>query len=113
MSRESSSRRDLAVAIAGPAQEGFRLGGGTRERTDGARQDLRRHRRLDLRAVAWRVLSRGADAEARAGIRQPGADLHRDQRHLLLDLQAGELAEMARRDARGLDRKSTRLNSSH
>src|SRR3546814_15332110 len=30
MSRESSSRRDLAVAIAGPAQEGFRLGGGTR-----------------------------------------------------------------------------------
>ena len=44
----------------------------------------------------------GLHAEARAGIRQPQAHLDRDQRHLLFDLQAGELGQVARRDARRL-----------
>src|SRR5258705_9390183 len=34
--------------------------------------------------------SRGPNAEARTGICLPGPDLHRDQRHLLFDVQARE-----------------------
>src|SRR6478672_9123183 len=63
------------------------------------RQDLCRHRRLDLRALARGFLSKRPAAEARARIRQPAPDLDRDQWYLLLDLQARKLGEMARRDA--------------
>src|SRR5688572_23567031 len=65
-------------------------------------QDLCRRGRLDLRAVARRLLSGGPDAKARARIRQPQAHIDRDQRHLLFELQAGELGEVAGRDARRL-----------
>ena len=49
----------------------------------------------------WRgvVLSRRPHPEARAGVCQPQAHLDRDQRHLLFELQAGELGQVARRDA--------------
>ena len=38
----------------------------------------------------------GLGAKARTGVRLPRPDLDRDQRHLLFDLQARQLAQMAR-----------------
>src|SRR6516164_5613633 len=62
----------------------------------------RGRRRLDLRAAARDFLSGGSRAETRAGICQPPADLHRDQRDLLWLAEARELRPLARGDARRL-----------
>ena len=63
---------------------------------------LHRRRRLDLRAVARRVLSGEADAGEGAVICRLEADLDRDQRHLLRLAEAGELSQMGARGARRL-----------
>src|SRR4051794_36724236 len=61
---------------------------------------LYRHRRLDLPAMARRVLSGQAAAVERARICRLQADLDRDQRHLLRLAEAGELSQMGARGAR-------------
>ena len=58
-----------------------------------------RHRRLDVRALARRVLSQGPAAGARARTCQPQAHRDRDQRHLLPHPEAGELPQVGGRDA--------------
>src|SRR6185437_11719698 len=57
------------------------------------RQNLCRYWRLDLRAVARRLLPERVDAKTRARICQSPSDLDRDQRHLLLGVQARKLGE--------------------
>ena len=63
------------------------------------RQHLYRRRRLDLRAMARRVLSGEADAGEGAVLCRLEADLDRDQRHLLRLAEAGELSQMGPRGA--------------
>ena len=66
-----------------------------------SRNDPRRHRRLDLRAVAGGRLLSGGAAARRSSWTSPRAifDRHRGQRHLLFQLQAADLRQVARRDA--------------
>src|SRR6478735_91070 len=58
------------------------------------RQHLHRHRWLDLRAMARRVLSGKARASQRVVVCRLEADLDRDQRHLLRLAEAGEFSQM-------------------
>src|SRR5689334_1267021 len=63
-------------------------------RIEKIRPPLYRGRRLDLRAVARRVLSGEARAGKGAAICQLETDLDRDQRHLLRLAEAGEFPQM-------------------
>ena len=58
-----------------------------------------RHLRLDVRPVARRLLPQGPAAEAGARLREPGVQLDRDQRHVLLAPAADELPDVVRADA--------------
>src|SRR6202789_4455124 len=66
------------------------------------RPHLHRHRRLDVRAMARRVLSRKTCPGQRAAIRGFQAHLDRDQRHLLRFAKTGKLSQMGARGARRL-----------
>ncbi|SOY40360.1 hypothetical protein CBM2586_A10325 [Cupriavidus phytorum] len=59
----------------------------------------RRHRRLELRAVARQFLSRQIAAVARTGLRQPAPQRDRDQQHLSRHAEAHLVRQVARRDA--------------
>ena len=56
-------------------------------------------RRLDLRAVARRVLSKGPAAREGTGLRQRAPDLDRGQRHVLPHAVARDLPQMGERGA--------------
>src|ERR1700722_17032785 len=66
------------------------------------RPHLHRHRRLDVRAVAGRVLPPKTCPSQRAAIRGLQTHLDRDQRHLLRFAEAGKLSQMGARGARRL-----------
>ncbi len=85
-------RTDRRTHGRGRAQS-KRLGRGCKGKRRRKNQD--RRRRLDVRAVARRVLSQGSAAGARARICGLETDLDRDQRHLLRLAEAGELHEVA------------------
>jgi hypothetical protein len=55
----------------------------------------RRHRGLDLRTLAQQFLSRRAASQPGTELRQPAAHGDRSQRHLLQQLQAADLQEVA------------------
>src|SRR3954469_5532921 len=71
----------------------------SRARRQAEEPHLYRDRRLDLSALARRVLPRKAAAIEGAGICRLQADFDRDQRHLLRLAEAGELSQMGARGA--------------
>src|SRR3954447_17347831 len=72
------------------------------QRDERFRQHLSRHRGLELRTMARRVLSGQAAAGEGTRIRRLEADCDRDQLDLLWFAEAGELPEVGGRDTGGL-----------
>ena len=92
MRRPGSTPGPFAFRVAQRNDWRYRVG-------NDIRTHLLRHRRLDLRAVARRVLPEGPAACARTLLCGRAPDLDRDQRHVLPHADAGDLPQMGVRGA--------------